>query len=104
VQVTAAALTGGFGDRVRQFAIQLLRDDLVHVVSSDAHDHERRPPAITGAVEAVERAVPGVSRRSAWLTEEVPAAILAGGPLPPPPPLPAARGGAWRRLTGAARR
>lgn len=98
VQLTAGALTGAFGSRVRDFSLQLLRDDLVHVVASDAHDASRRPPGVVAAIAAAEREVPGISSRVAWLTEEVPAAILAGAPPPEPPPLPLApRGGRWRR-------
>ncbi len=104
VQVTAGALTGAFGDRVRQFSFRLLREELVHVIASDAHDHIRRPPAITTAIRAAERAVPGIGERRAWLTEDVPAAILAGAPIPEAPRLPPARSSAWKRLTGAARR
>lgn len=97
VQITAGSLTGSFGDRVRQFAARLLREDLVHVVASDAHDHDRRPPGLDEAVQAAEREVPGIAERSAWFTQEVPAAILAGDPIPAPAPLPPARASGWRR-------
>ncbi len=102
VQMTAGALTGAFGSRVRDFSLGLLRDELVHVVASDAHDAFRRPPGVTAALAAAERDVPGITARVAWLTEEVPAAILAGAPLPEPPPLPAPRAGLWRRRTRGA--
>lgn len=96
VQVTASALTGTYGERVRQFALRLMREDLVHVVASDAHDHRRRPPGVVEAIRATERTVPGVLARGDWYAREVPEAILAGDPVPEPPPLTGARGG--RRL------
>ncbi|MDP9385838.1 MAG: hypothetical protein M3P50_11520 [Actinomycetota bacterium] len=102
LQVTAGALTGAFGSKVREFSLRLLRGGLVHVIASDAHDAIRRPPGIAAAIEAAERAIPGVAARGPWLTEAVPAAMLAGQPLPEPPPLvEQPRSGRWRRRLGA---
>ena len=42
--VTAGSLVGRFGDEVRRFALELVRDGMVHNVASDAHDDVRRPP------------------------------------------------------------
>ena len=99
VQLTAGALRGAFGTRTRDFAHHLLREDLVHVLASDAHDAVRRPPGLGDALERAERAVPGILAREEWLTEEVPTAILAGDPLPFAPPLAAAsrRSEAWAK-------
>jgi protein-tyrosine phosphatase len=97
--VTAGAFTGRFGAAVRRFAFDLLRDGLVHSVASDAHDVARRPP---GLREPLEEA--GLGALAPWLTEEVPAAILAGDRLPPrPDPADASRArrpGRLRRLLG----
>jgi len=49
VQVTAMSLTGGFGKRAREFSLQLLERRLVHVIASDGHDCERRPPVMDQA-------------------------------------------------------
>lgn len=104
VQVTAGVLRGAFGSRTREFAHHLLREDLVHVLASDAHDAVRRPPGLGEALEHAERAVPGIGAREAWLTEEAPAAILAGDPLPGAPALPPARREAWpKRLLAMGR-
>jgi len=51
VQVTAGSFTGAFGRRVRSAAYQLLKRGLMHVVASDAHDCERRPPTLREAYE-----------------------------------------------------
>jgi len=93
VQITAESMTGGFGRLVRTFALDLLREGLVHDVASDAHDTQRRPPDLLRAFAAAERDVPGLSAQVGWLTEEAPAAILSGDELPPRPAL----AGAGRR-------
>ena len=69
--VTAGALVGRFGSRVRRFALSMARDGLIHNVASDAHDLEGRRPSI-----AAELAQAGLSEIQKWLTREVPAAIL----------------------------
>ena len=52
-------------------------------------------------IRGAERDVPGLEDRAAWLTEEVPAAILAGDVPPEPPPLGPPRRGWLSRLRGA---
>jgi protein-tyrosine phosphatase len=49
VQVTAQSLTGRFGRRARDFARVLLDRRLVHIIASDAHDCESRPPVLREA-------------------------------------------------------
>lgn len=102
VQLTAGALTGAFGTRVRTFAVDLLERDEVHVLASDAHDAVRRPPGLLAGIEAAERHVPGIGARARWLTEDVPTAVIQGDSIPPAPPLPPRRGGSWRRRLAAA--
>lgn len=96
MSVTAGALAGRFGNTARRFALQLFRDGLVHNVASDAHDLVRRPPGI-----AEELAGAKLSALTAWLTEAVPNAILAGDEIPAPPARAAARPrgylGGWLR-------
>jgi protein-tyrosine phosphatase len=58
------------------------------VLASDAHDAIDRPPGMTAGLAAAEHDLPGIGAQAEWLTEEVPAAILAGDELPPRPPLP----------------
>ena len=52
-QVTAAALLGDFGAKAKQRAERLLREGLVHIVASDAHDPLNRPPAMGSAYLAL---------------------------------------------------
>jgi protein-tyrosine phosphatase len=78
--ITAGALSGDFGAGPRWFALELLRDGLVHSVDSDAHDAVRRPPRLSDGMAAAAEAVPGLAQRR--LTTELPAALLADAALP----------------------
>lgn len=98
--ITAGSLAGRFGETVRRFALQLVAEDMVHNVASDAHDDIHRAP---GMAAEIEQARLGPLRE--WLTEEVPAAILAGEETIPPRPtaigLPrvdSPKSGWWRRV------
>jgi protein-tyrosine phosphatase len=53
IQVTGQSLLGDFGSRAQKFAERLLDEGLVHVVASDAHDLEHRPPRLDLAYERV---------------------------------------------------
>jgi len=86
--ITAGALTGQFGRTVNRFALELLREGLVHDVASDTHDVDRRPPDLRTPLAAAAAQLPGLDGQARWLTEGVPAAILAGEPLPERPVLP----------------
>jgi protein-tyrosine phosphatase len=79
--ITAGSLVGRFGESVRRFALELADEGLVHNVVSDAHDDRMRAPSI-----ASELAAAGLGQLAPWLTEDVPAAVLAGEAAPPPPP------------------
>jgi protein-tyrosine phosphatase len=83
--VTSASRAGRFGRTVRRFVLRLLRDELVHDVASDAHDHLKRPPGLMVGFDSTRGEVPGMAAEATWLTEEVPAAILAGHAIPPRP-------------------
>jgi protein-tyrosine phosphatase len=78
--LTAGSLVGRFGERVRRFSLELVRDGLVHNVASDAHDHEKRPPGLRSELESA-----GLSPLIDWLTLEVPTAILEDREIPPRP-------------------
>jgi protein-tyrosine phosphatase len=90
-QVTASAVDGAFGSKVRRFAEQMLDDGLVHVIASDAHDVDRRSPGLRESAVAAR-----VGSRLDWLVDHIPAAILAGDRIPAVPG-PEAPGGGRRR-------
>ena len=78
VQVTAASLDGRLGRTVRRTAERLLDLGIVHVLASDAHAPAVRTAGLSDAARALRD--DGLVR---YLTEEVPAAIVAGENLPP---------------------
>ncbi len=80
VQITAMSLTGGCGERVRDFSLLLLKHNLVHAIATDAHDCELRPPVLT---EAVNQAAKIIGERQAHaLVTTTPKAIIEGRSLP----------------------
>jgi len=80
-QLTAASVAGDFGRRTAACAHRLIELELVHVVASDSHGVSPRDTRMSAARKAV-----GSGALGAWLTEFVPAALLAGDPIPPRPP------------------
>lgn len=53
LQLTGRSLLGGFGDRAREVALQLLEQDWVAVVASDGHNAGPRRPELQAAYEEV---------------------------------------------------
>jgi protein-tyrosine phosphatase len=83
VQLTAASLEGRLGTTSKRAADRLLKLHFADVVASDVHAPGMRDGGLTGAAKAV-----GDEGLARYLTEEAPAAVLAGEPLPerPAPP------------------
>ena len=79
IQVTANALTGGWGSRVRRVAERLLKQRLLAVVASDAHDTERRRPTLSEAHAVVSQLLS--SAEADWLFSRNPQAIVSDRPI-----------------------
>lgn len=94
--ISAGSIAGQFGETVRRFAFRLVERELVHNVSSDAHDPVRRAPGLRAAFRGSKGPL-GNTRLQRWLTSTVPAAMLADEALPPRPRSPSPS--RWRRLT-----
>lgn len=94
--VTAGAFTGQFGRPAKSMAQAMLREGLIHSIDSDAHDPVRRSPDLSAGLAAAGLDAPGTEALRAYLTEDAPAAILAGDPVPNQPATPAPK----RRLLG----
>ena len=77
-QVTAMSFTGGFGERARECAYELLRRNMVHAVASDAHNMKSRPPLLSQARKAV-REYAG-EKKAQELFELFPQMVLSGEP------------------------
>ena len=95
-QVTAMSITGDFGGMVMQCVERLLTHRLVHVIASDAHSPDRRPPVLSRAVEAATE-IMGSHEDAERMVTEVPASILSGDMPETPEPLPPERGHGFRR-------
>lgn len=55
MQVTAGAVTGGFGSRAKYWAERFLGDGLTHILATDAHSSGRRSPLMSQARDIAER-------------------------------------------------
>ena len=96
VQLTAASITGDFGAAAARSSRTLLSAGLAHLVATDTHRAEGRGTSLAPALESLRD--PALAR---WLTQDVPAAIVEGAPLPAAPGH--SRSG-WLRKTSPARR
>ena len=96
-QVTGASITGLFGAKARDFALQMLERNLIHILSTDSHDVRYRPPILSAARNTVARRQGEAAARA--MVEETPLAILEGREVTPPEPsLPVRRRGLLRRV------
>ncbi len=57
MQITAGSLTGRFGSRPRYWAERMLNEGFCHILATDAHDLERRPPCLAEGRDAAARIV-----------------------------------------------
>jgi protein-tyrosine phosphatase len=87
-QVTAMSITGDFGEMALQCSERLLKHRLVHIIASDAHSSDSRPPILSKAVEAAAE-IMGNYEEAEHMVTEVPATILSGDIIEIPEPLPA---------------
>ncbi len=80
VQVTASAMTGGWGTKAARVAEWLLERDAVHVLATDAHDTKHRVPVLSAAREKVAKLC-GLDVAKA-LVDDNPRAVISDKPLP----------------------
>jgi protein-tyrosine phosphatase len=74
MQMTAGAIIGGFGEKVKRQAVKMLHRAMIHIVASDAHNTANRPPVMGEAFRALGGIVGLEEARN--LVETRPAAIL----------------------------
>jgi protein-tyrosine phosphatase len=80
IQITAGSFLGRFGPAARAAAEQLLAERLVHLVASDAHDTEKRPPRLSEARAWMEKNH-GAELAQALFVDN-PRAVVESQPLP----------------------
>ena len=80
IQLTAASVDGRLGRRPREASLLMLELGLAHLLASDAHAPSVRAIGLSNAVESI-----GDPELGRWLTEDVPAALIASEPLPQRP-------------------
>ncbi len=84
-QVTAMSLTGEFGPEIKKSAERLLAKRLIHIIASDAHSLDGRPPILSAGVKAAEKIVGKEEARK--MVTEYPEAIISGRQPDVPEPL-----------------
>jgi protein-tyrosine phosphatase len=90
MQITAEALLGGQGQRLRATAEGLLLHSMAHLLASDGHGLPPRRPPLLAAARARAAALVG-DDTAGQLVTRTPAAVLHGQPLKLPPPRPVER-------------
>lgn len=98
MQITAEALLGNQGERLRTTAETLVRHAMGHLLASDTHGvPPRRPPRLAAARDRAAQLI-GAEAAAAMVTT-TPAAVLEDRPLRVPAPSPVAQSHSrwWRR-------
>jgi protein-tyrosine phosphatase len=101
MQVTAGSLTGRFGKRPQYWGERMLDEGLVHILATDSHHIDRRPPLLAEGREAAAKRV-GVeeswhlvkTRPQGIVDDEMPERL----PGLPERELVATKGSFWKRL------
>ncbi len=74
MQITAGSLLGAFGRSAQRWSERMLDEGIVHILASDAHDLERRPPVLGRARAAAAKRVGAIE--ASHLVETRPRGIL----------------------------
>ncbi len=105
MQLTAASVAGKFGRRPRYWSDRMLDDGCVHILASDGHHPDRRPPILSEGRDAAAARVGEIEAIHLVLTR--PRGIVENIAPEQLPPLPEGEkasdrpGGFWKRLIGA---
>ncbi len=79
MQITAGSLAGDFGQSSQYWAERMLEDGNVHILATDAHDAERRPPTLGKGRELAAKRVG--DQEAMYLVETRPRKVLANEPV-----------------------
>ena len=101
MQITSGSLTGRFGKRPKYWGERMLDEGLVHILATDSHHIDRRPPLLA---EGRDAAAKRVGETEAWhMVRTRPRGIVDDQPADGLPALPDRGGGSvrpslWQRL------
>jgi protein-tyrosine phosphatase len=80
LQITGGSFLGNFGDRAKTWSDSMMDRGLVHIVASDGHDLEHRPPVLDEVSQYLEKKYG--AEAAELLTTANPMAIIQGAELP----------------------
>jgi protein-tyrosine phosphatase len=104
MQITSGSLTGRFGKRPKYWGERMLDEGLVHILATDSHHIDRRPPLLAEGRDAAARRVG--EEEAVHLVETRPRGIVDDTPSDSLPALPDrgadAKPSMWQRLFGNA--
>jgi len=75
-QITAMSITGEFGKEIKKLTQTLVKKNLAHVIATDAHSRDRRPPILSRAVSEVADLIG--SDKAELMVQGIPQAIIEG--------------------------
>lgn len=87
VQLTAMSITGELGQDAMQTSHLLLHHRMAHIIATDSHNLDTRPPLLSHAVRAARGILDDVSRVNKMVVD-IPLAIIEGRSINLPEPLP----------------
>lgn len=99
VQITAMSVTGELGEDAMECAHRLLELRLAHVIASDAHAPDNRPPVLSAGVAAAAEVLGNPEEARAMVVDR-PEAIIAGRAVDVPEPRRPQRKRWWVRWLG----
>ncbi len=53
IQVTSSSISGYFGEEIKMYSLELAARGLMHIIASDSHDINHRPPVIREACKEI---------------------------------------------------
>ncbi len=78
-QITAMSITGEFGSRIQKCAKTLLKHNLAHIIATDAHSVNSRPPILSESVKVAGRMLG--EDLAANMVTTVPSVVIRGEPI-----------------------
>lgn len=75
-QVTAMSITGEFNREIQKITRKMIASNLVHIIASDAHSKDGRPPILSRAVKETAKIV-GIDKAKK-MVRDIPQAVIEG--------------------------